>query len=89
MPRVARTLAARQSPPLGSLTQLGTGRLPGCRACGSDRVTRLSMRLTDGTPVDFTSCQACEHRTWAAPTGEVLPTADVLERTRKPARPAG
>jgi hypothetical protein len=40
------------------------------------------MTLTDGTPVRFTSCHSCEHRTWVSPGGD-LERADVLERTRK------
>ena len=32
--------------------------------CGSERVTRIAMNLTDGSPVEFTSCHRCEHRTW-------------------------
>ena len=27
-------------------------------------MTRLSLKLTDGTPVQFTSCHQCDHRTW-------------------------
>jgi hypothetical protein len=44
------------------------------------------MTLTDGTPVDFVSCHACEHRTWRRADGEpaVLSTDEVLDRTRKP-----
>ena len=57
--------------PLGSLTQPGA-RPATCRVCGSDRVTRIAMKLTDGTPVDFTSCQACEHRSWQHTDGDVL-----------------
>jgi hypothetical protein len=75
--------------PLGSLTQPGHGNLRICAACGSDRVTELSMTLTDGTPVEFVSCHACEHRTWiAAPSADqdvpvVLTSDQVLDRTRK------
>jgi hypothetical protein len=46
-------------------------------------VTRLSLSLTDGTPVEFTSCHRCEHRTWEH-AGAVMPVATVLDRTRKP-----
>jgi hypothetical protein len=45
------------------------------------------MNLTDGTPVDFTSCHHCEHRTWQhAGTdlgGTELSVDGVLDRTRK------
>jgi hypothetical protein len=54
-----------------------------CEVCSSDRVTRISMTLTDGTPVDFTSCHVCEHRTWRESAGDVLALDGVLQRTRK------
>ena len=71
--------------PLGSLTQRGARDGVSCRACGSERVTRLSMALTDGSPVEFTSCHRCEHRTWQeqGTTGQVLPVQRVLDKTRK------
>ncbi len=68
--------------PLGSLTQRDHRPAVACQACGSAHVTRLSMNLTDGTPVDFTSCHRCEHRTWEH-EGSALPVEHVLERTRK------
>ena len=68
--------------PLGSLTQRQAQYAPSCSACGSTRITALSMNLTDGTPVDFTSCHVCAHRTWSH--GDVeLAVTDVLQRTRK------
>jgi hypothetical protein len=54
-----------------------------CVVCGSERVTRISMTLTDGTPVDFTSCHVCEHRAWQESAGDALGLAGVLERARK------
>jgi hypothetical protein len=69
--------------PLGSLTQVATDSLARCHVCQSTRVTCIAMRLTDGTPVDFTSCQACETRVWVS-EGVVLGFPDVLARTRKP-----
>ena len=73
--------------PLGSLTQQGSGGAT-CAACGSDRVTEISMNLTDGTPVRFVSCHRCEHRSWTstdeAGAGEVLPVDLVLDKARKP-----
>ena len=69
--------------PLGSLTQPGARAGAACRACGSERVTRISMALTDGSPVQFTSCHRCEHRTWEH-AGAVLPVQTVLDHTRKP-----
>ena len=54
-----------------------------CEVCSSERVTRISMTLTDGTPVDFTSCHVCEHRTWRESAGDTLALDGVLQRTRK------
>ncbi|MFN0281675.1 MAG: hypothetical protein ACKVZ6_06850 [Kineosporiaceae bacterium] len=68
--------------PLGSLTQRDNRVTAECRGCGSPHVTRLSMSLTDGTPVQFTSCHRCEHRTWEHGGGE-LSVDTVIERTRK------
>jgi hypothetical protein len=70
------------SGPLGSLTQRDQRGSVSCRACESEHVTRLSLNLTDGTPVDFTSCHRCEHRTWEH-AGTELSVAGVLDRTRK------
>jgi hypothetical protein len=67
--------------PLGSLTQRTDRHSAICRGCGSGHVTRLSMSLTDGTPVEFTSCHRCEHRTWEH-AGDVLSVGSVLDRTR-------
>jgi hypothetical protein len=84
-PRRSRSRAARVAAPvaLGSLTQPGSrGAADVCAQCGSARITSLSMTLTDGTAVRFTSCHSCEHRTWRSAGGE-LDRATVLERTRK------
>jgi hypothetical protein len=64
-----------------SLILRGAGQ-PRCGACGSERVTTLAMTLTDGTPVTFVSCHACEQRSWTTPTGE-LELPDVLARSAK------
>jgi hypothetical protein len=40
------------------------------------------MSLTDGTPVDFTSCHRCEHRTWQHAGGD-LGVEAVLDHARK------
>jgi hypothetical protein len=86
MPRASRS-AVLEPTPLGSLTQPASRSERRCDACGSDRVTELSMTLTDGTPVLFVSCRACEHRTWNAADGDsivsTLPIAQVLDRARK------
>ncbi len=70
--------------PLGSLTQQAQSEQPSCHTCGGTQVTRLAMQLTDGTPVQFTSCHRCEARRWEA-DGVELSVQTVLERTRKPA----
>ena len=67
---------------LGSLTQPGSRSGTVCRVCASPRVTSLTLTLTDGTPVEFTSCHACEARSWLTEDGE-LDRQTVLERTRK------
>jgi hypothetical protein len=82
--RPRRGRAAVPTTPLGSLTQREHRAGPTCAVCGSHRVTRLAMQLTDGTPVEFTSCHRCEHRRWEH-EGSMLSTESVLERTRKTA----
>jgi molybdenum cofactor biosynthesis enzyme MoaA len=50
--------------------------------CASERVTRISMELTDGSQVDFTHCLQCEHRTWEQ--GEDLLSVDrVLTKAQR------
>jgi hypothetical protein len=68
--------------PLTSLTTTGARSGPSCAACGSDRVTRIAMTLTDGSPVDFAHCLACEHRAWVQ-DGEVLELPTVLSKAHK------
>jgi hypothetical protein len=42
------------------------------------------MNLTDGSPVEFTSCHRCEHRTWAEQgSTRALAVDRVLDKTRK------
>ncbi len=80
---MARTATApRTAIPLGSLTQRQTRHADTCVGCGSVRITQLQMNLTDGTPVDFTSCHVCAHRSWSH-GGVELAVDDVLARTRK------
>lgn len=66
-----------------SLVKVPAGSSPQCPACGSARLTSITMTLTDGTPVRFCNCRACEHRSWQDGTG-VLDVASVLARTTKP-----
>jgi hypothetical protein len=61
------------------LTQRGARGAVRCRLCDSDRVTRIHIELEDGSPVAFTSCLTCEHRTWDL-DGEVLSVDSVLRR---------
>jgi len=77
-----RGRTAGPSIPLGSLTQREHRSEIQCQACGSARVTRLSMNLTDGTPVEFTSCHRCEHRTWEH-GGDALSVDSVLDKARR------
>jgi DNA-directed RNA polymerase subunit M/transcription elongation factor TFIIS len=53
-----------------------------CPECGGRRVTKISMRLTDGSPVDFVSCHDCEHKHWRGADG-ALALDGVLDRARK------
>ncbi|GAA4990138.1 hypothetical protein [Kineococcus glutinatus] len=81
--RPRRTRTPRTAPPLGSLTQPEhRDTALGCGACGSPRVTRLSMSLADGTPVTFVSCHVCEERSWHG-SGGALSVDAVLDRSRK------
>ena len=83
--RSSRSRARRAvlpSVPLGSLTQLGARTGSTCRSCGSERVTHIAMRLTDGSPVQLVSCHRCEHRTWWQ-EGTELPVEHVLTKARK------
>jgi len=75
---------ARSAPamPLVSLTQPGARAGEGCEACGSARVTRIAMTLTDGSPVQFVSCLSCEHRTWQQ-SGKQLTLRRVLTKATK------
>lgn len=81
-PRPRRGRGQLPAGPLGSLTQRVNRATVECRGCGSPHVTRLSMSLTDGTPVDFTSCHRCEHRIWEH-AGAELTVEGVLARAKK------
>ncbi len=84
---MARSSAAPVTPISGSLTQRGARSGATCRACGSVRVTRISLTLTDGSPVQLTSCHRCEYRTWEdsgpGENGAPLPVANILDKARK------
>jgi hypothetical protein len=74
-PTSARTVPA----PVSTLPAI---RLP-CGSCGSVRTTTISMTLTDGTSVDFTSCRACEHKTWASERGALALDHVLARATRR------
>ncbi len=57
-----------------------------CSRCQSTRLTQLAMTLTDGSPVEFTSCHSCEHKSWRQ-EGREIDRATVLAKATKP-RPA-
>jgi hypothetical protein len=78
---MARMVPPPTAVPLGSLTQPGA-REASCRTCGSQRVTRIEMQLTDGSTVDFTSCLSCEGRTWEH-EGREISREDVLVRSQR------
>ncbi len=53
-----------------------------CGSCGGSRVTAITMTLTDGSSVDFTSCHACETKSWKQ-GGRELDIAAVLGKAQK------
>jgi hypothetical protein len=66
-----------------SLTQKGARSGATCEICGDDRLTELTLTLTDGSLVHFTACQHCEARTWRQADRDLSFDA-VIEKTRKP-----
>ncbi|MCW2615047.1 MAG: hypothetical protein JWN08_2041 [Frankiales bacterium] len=65
-----------------SLVTTPTRQLAVCASCSGTRCTSISMTLTDGTPVAFTSCHTCEQRTWTQ-GGHQLDVATVLIKAQK------
>jgi len=65
-----------------SLVTTPTRALTTCTACGSTRVTSITMTLTDGSVVDFASCHGCEHKRWTQ-QGRDLDIATVLGKATK------
>ena len=65
-----------------SLVTTPQSHLGRCTACGSSRVTEITMTLTDGSPVQFTSCHACEHKSWQQ-SGRDLELPSVLAKAQK------
>jgi len=70
-----------------SLVTTPTAALATCSSCTGTRVTKISMTLTDGTDVDFTSCHTCEHKSWTQ-AGSGLDVSAVLDKARKVAKVA-
>lgn len=79
---MARSTSGAASAPLGSLTQPNARHGVRCHVCQSERVTRISMELTDGSEVDFTHCLDCENRTWQQ-GDELLSVDHVLSRAKR------
>jgi predicted metal-binding protein len=65
-----------------SLVTTPARQLATCTACSGTRVTSISMTLTDGSAVDFTSCHTCEHKSWKQ-AGSDLAVQDVLKKAQK------
>ena len=65
-----------------SLVTTPTRQLATCGQCASTRVTHITMTLTDGSVVDFSSCHACEHKSWTQ-AGTGLDVSTVLDKARK------
>ena len=53
-----------------------------CGTCAGNRVTSITMTLTDGSPVDFTSCHGCETKSWKQ-NGRELDITTVLGKAQK------
>jgi hypothetical protein len=66
-----------------SLTQISSAAVVRCPVCDGTRLTRIGLVLTDGSPVDFTSCHKCEYKAWVH-EGTDLPIDTVLAKARKP-----
>jgi transcription elongation factor Elf1 len=68
-----------------SLVTTPVRELATCAHCASTRVTSITMTLTDGSVVDFASCQTCERKSWTQ-EGRELDIATVLGKAQKPQR---
>ena len=66
-----------------SLVKLADSQREKCPACESPRLTEIAMTLTDGSPVQFTSCRHCEYRAWTQ-SGQVLEVDSVISKATKP-----
>ena len=82
-----RRRAATPSVPLGSLSQAAAVP-PGtsaCVVCGSGNLTRVPVRLTDGSEVTFVSCHDCEAKGWFDSAGASVAHEWVLSRSGRKA----
>jgi DNA-directed RNA polymerase subunit M/transcription elongation factor TFIIS len=66
-----------------SLVKLADAQREKCPRCESPRLTEIAMTLTDGSPVQFTSCRHCEYRAWTQ-AGQVLEVDSVISKATKP-----
>ena len=65
-----------------SLVTTPTCALAVCGTCAGTKVTSITMTLTDGTAVDFTSCHSCETKSWKQ-GGLELDITTVLGKAQK------
>jgi len=65
-----------------SLVTTPTRALAVCATCSGNRVTSITMTLTDGSAVDFTSCHSCETKSWKQ-NGRELDISTVLGKAQK------
>ena len=54
-----------------------------CPHCNGQKITRMAVQLTDGTPVTLMSCATCDRRTWWN-GAERLDLQDVVDKSTKP-----
>ena len=65
-----------------SLVTTPASQLAVCGSCAGSRVTSITMTLTDGSSVDFTSCHSCETKSWKQ-EGRELDISTVLGKAQK------
>ena len=70
-----------------SLVTTPASKLGSCSTCASNRVTEITMTLTDGSIVDFVSCHSCERKSWKQ-SGRELDIDAVLGKAQKIKVPA-
>ena len=65
-----------------SLVTTPTASLAVCGSCAGSKVTEITMTLTDGSSVQFTSCHSCETKSWKQ-AGRELDITTVLGKAQK------